>query len=186
MAKTVFVLRADVDHYVAFLACTDKGWEKFELFDGRPLLATWSPVEVEEDHEEGRGDRPNGDFPSLLRHVPVFSARAVEALRPILSASGEILPLTCKKCRGGPYFAFNVKRFLNVLDRDRSKIKYFSTGRVMRVLKYELVENLLTDSAIFKIPEMARSEVFVDDQFASAVASERLTGFSLEKVWPHK
>lgn len=155
--------------------------EKFELFDGRPLRDAWTPATVEIDQEAG--SRPASDFPSLLNHVPVFSARALEVLKEILASRGEVLPLNCVACEGGPYFAFNVMTVIDALDLSKSEIKHFSSGRIMRVVRYEFLEDRLGNLPIFKISQLPKSKVFVSDHFVAAIEASKLTGFSFERVW---
>jgi len=182
MLKAIYTLRADSNRYKSLVIPDITDRKKFELMDGRTLHETWLPPKVDVDREEGRGEFSTGDFPSLLRHAPVFSTRAIEELGGVLKKHGEVLPLVCKNCEGGPYFVYNLTTIVDALDKEKSEIKYFSTGRVMRVVRYAFLDDKLNDFVIFKIPELPKSEVFVTDRFISAVESSHLSGFQFERV----
>lgn len=150
-------------------------------FDGAQKAATWGPTEVrlfrESDFFEGK--LPS-DFPYLAPGVPVFSATAITVLRDLLEPHGEILSLLCDD---GDYLAFNVTRLLDALNLERSQIQYFSDGSVMDVQQYEFIAERLMGVPIFKLPQLAVSDVFVTDAFVQRVQDCGLTGFLFRPVW---
>ena len=63
-------------------------------FDGTPMKRPVTDVTIAWGPETTH--LPKGDYPHLLLSLPVFSLRAVEALRDLLEGNGEILPTTCE------------------------------------------------------------------------------------------
>jgi hypothetical protein len=157
----------------------DEGFaELVNRFDGRAIGDRWHAFNVVYDEESL--DLPIGDFPSIfLSHIPVFSVRAVQALRPVLSTNGELLPLNSDYEK---YFAFNVTTLLDALSAKDSDIVYYPSGRIMDVRKYVLDLKRVTFQSIFKLPETARMDVFVSDEFVGIVESHGLRGFSFKQV----
>ena len=81
------------------------------------LQPTWTPTPVEGPV------RPFNDYPCLELTIPVFSARAVEALRHFLEPNGEILPLRHSK---GTYYAYQILTKADILNVQDSIIEWFS------------------------------------------------------------
>jgi hypothetical protein len=151
---------------------------------GQPVADSWREVPVEliaeSDHE---ANLPIGDFPFLSANVPVFSRAAVSCLGSLLSPAVEVLPLSCPPGLGD-YYAINVISVIDGLDERRSRIEYFSsTGRVKRIKKHEFDPDRIEGQVIFRIPQTARSEIFVNKQFVEAVSDHDLQGSSQTLVW---
>ncbi len=143
---------------------------------GKPLARSWRPPRVGVDEHAGRWP----DFPSLLLSIPVFSARAWETLRPLVGASVEALPLDCPA--GPSYFAINVLDHVEALDHDRSEVERFDDGRVMAVDFYAFKPGLLRGKHVFKLPETARIEVLVSNDFKELVEKHCLTGLIFKEL----
>jgi hypothetical protein len=134
---------------------------------------------VEEDAR-----RPLSDHPPLGAGVPVFSARAADALRDLLAPHGEFLPLA-----GVPCVAFQVTRVLDALDEARSGLSRVAghaghPGFVSQVTRFALRPEALGDAAIFRLASVPESEPFVTAAFRSRARAAGLTGMRLEPVWP--
>jgi len=97
----------------------------------------------------------------------------------VLSTNGELLPFSSDD---EEYFAFNVTTLLDVLSTRDSDIVYYPSGKIMEVRKYVLDLKRLTFHPIFKLPETARMDVFVSDEFVRIVESHGLRGFSFKQV----
>ncbi len=106
----VYVLRADSDHYESLLMAGGDLYEFASRFNGKPMKKLGKDARIKKDPRR----LPKGDFPSLIPGVPVFSRIAVEALRDLLEANGEIFPA---KIDGERYFLFNVTALLTFLMR---------------------------------------------------------------------
>jgi hypothetical protein len=138
------------------------------------LGRVWRPVKV-----QGRV-QPFNDYP-CVNSVPAFSERAVAALRDVLEANGELLPLSSKL---GKYYAYNVTTVADVLDPRRSDVLYFpSSRRATWIRRYEFRAAQLKGLTIFQIPEEP-GQPYVTDPFIARVEEHGLDGFDFAKVWP--
>lgn len=150
-----------------------------EMFRGESVASGWQPVVAEFSEKLPR--RRVGDFPRW-GSIPVFSEQAAEALADILGSSGELLPI---RCDGISLRAFNVTRVADILDEERSDLERFSSGRVMRISRYEFdARKIPADLSIFKLPSRLPSRVFVTDLFVRRVQDADLRGFRFEQLWP--
>jgi len=180
----VYLLLPDPDRYQSMLPARPEDGAVFERFRGKPLHGTWTPplkVEIRRKSERGtvlsESDFPCHFWPGVI----VFSERAVTALHDLLEGWGELLPLTCSD---GTYFAFNVTRVVEALDTEHSTLKLFSTGRIMRVERYEFFPDRVRDEVIFKEPRLHLIDAYVTSPFAERIATAGLLGFQLRHVWP--
>jgi hypothetical protein len=173
----VYLLDPDADRYANLtLARSADVDQLLEGFDGRPMRDSWSPLEVEIIYDSRHAGRPACDFPLLFGPVPVLSERAAGALGDLIEKHGELLPLRCEE---GRCYAVNVTRVVDALDESRSELKRFpSSGRVMRVLRYEFDASQIRPACMFKVPQMVRSDVYVTDRFRDAVRVHELTGLA--------
>ncbi len=139
------------------------------------LASQWTPQKV-----EGRV-RPSNDYPCVDMTIPAFSRKAVDALKDMLEANGELLRLESKI---GEYYAYNVTTVADVLDRDLSKIKWYSGGSVVanEIKKYVCNSERLKDLSIFRIIEKP-SSTFVTQTFVDRVLQCNLQGFNFTKLW---
>ena len=127
---------------------------------------------------------PFNDFPCCDFHVPVFSKRAVGALRPFLEDNGELLPVRSKF---GDFYAFQT---LTVVHgalhhaktkglRLKSNPSYF-----LDIEKYFFRSTKLKDLKVFRILENP-SCVLVTQAFVDIAEANRLLGFVFKPIWPH-
>lgn len=126
---------------------------------------------------------PFNDFPCCGFYVPVFSARAIAALRAFLEPNGELLPVRTTR---GQYMAYQTRTIadgiLNVsktVGDFRKDVSLFSD-----ITKYAFYKSKLGGLTIFRVREDP-SRVLVSNVFKDAVERNGLNGFNLVKVWPH-
>lgn len=178
----IYKLYADCNRYQSLVFTSADDWNIIlDHFDGKPLISSWTAPAVQVFREDKfTRNLPPSDFPNLVPDVPVFSLRAVNVLQGLLHENGEILPLSCSE---GEYYAFNVTTSINALDESKSEVKRFeSSGRIMRIIKYEFFADRLSGATIFKIPQ-TRANVFVTDKFRTIVMDNGLIGFEFVNVW---
>ena len=143
------------------------------------LGRVWKPIRV-----SGRVRREN-DYPCMNLIVPVFSAKAVEALRDLLEPHGELLPL---ESPAGEYHAYHATTLLHALDRDASEVTWFddapSSGdiRAICVDTYVFHPDALGSAPIFRIPEDAAT-LLVTDEFRCRAESAGLRGLVFRPLW---
>jgi hypothetical protein len=179
MNMTVYELRADVNRYQHLTLFNERDVIRLrDTFVGSPMAASWQPLLVEILRDARHRNRPRSDFPAFGGD-PVFSKRAIEALRDLLEPNGEILPL---RCHEGTYFAYNVTRLVDALDEARSELERFSSGRIMWIERPVFFPVRIASEVIFKIPQ-SPNRTFVTDRFAQRIQEQGLVGFDLQPVW---
>ncbi|MBX9788860.1 MAG: hypothetical protein K2Y37_08075 [Pirellulales bacterium] len=144
-----------------------------------PIADSWvSPV------AHGFDDNPDseGDFPSLSNYnqIPVMSERAWEALRPVIGYCCEALPIIHPT--GKPFFIVHVMETVNCLDFDRSEVKRYSDGGIMRIVRYALIDERLHGKHIFKLPRGNARDLIVDGAFRNAVEASSLAGLEFNEL----
>ncbi|MFT3777554.1 MAG: hypothetical protein QM772_04610 [Ottowia sp.] len=153
------------------------------MFDGDPLGEAY-PIPKGIRNKEGDSLRPDilPDFTHIgLAPIPTFSERAIMTLGPLLSEYGEFAPIELDE----PilYFGFNPTTIVDILDESRSEIVRFSSGRVMAVDKYVLLDSVVELPPIFKIPQTRRNTTYVNEAFVTKVRDTGLTGFRFDLLF---
>jgi hypothetical protein len=164
-----------------FVNChDDDDYEVFNQLDGSPRADQWKPVEVIWVREDdGRKYKPS-DFPFLGLCVFVMRRRALEALRDILDAHGEILSLATDD--GVELFAFNA-RMVDALDEARSTLERFpDSNRIMWIKKVAFIESAIRGLDMFRLPDRG-SVTYVSQRFVDRVNAAGLVGLEFDKVW---
>jgi len=177
--SAVYKLSSQANDYAALQLVDDYDLDRFDAFDGTPIAASWEPLRMFWETE-------NGAFaPSDFSRVPgtglIFSARALEALSDLLEGRGELLAL--EVADGSDYHLFNVTRVIDALDEERSELAYFSSGRVMDVDRYEFRPEELEGETLFKLAQFPRSRLYVTDAFVERAERAQLTGFDFGRLW---
>jgi hypothetical protein len=143
-----------------------------------PLTPFWTPQPV-----IGRV-RPFNDYPCVNLTVPAFSRRAVDALRDLLEPNGELLPLDSPL---GEYFAYNTTTVADVLDLERSKVRWLNGEHILQhiyeIEHYECFAERIDGLSIFLLVEKP-SPPHVTQLFVDRVHQCGLQGFHFVKVWP--
>jgi len=172
----IWQLDFDVENYEGF-QIIDEDWSVVEQFDGRSLANTWNPIELKLIEEE---PRLRSDAPYFVG-VPVFSARAVELLEPLIHDCAEILPM---KFAREDYFIINVTAILDCINMEQAEVVRFRSGRIMKFNKYAFIPEAIAGRNIFKLIEMPKQTIFVSDTFREKVlGAGELTGFKFNEVW---
>lgn len=181
----IYDLTCELDGFVSFLFKNLEENDKwaYPMFSGEPLGTSYPvPIGVR-DHEDGPPyPETLPDFTQMgLKPIPTFSERAVHTLGAMLTAHGEFASIQLDEPIR--YFGFNPTTIVNVLDESRSKIIYFSNGRVMEVEQHVLLEEVKTLPPIFKIPQTRRNTTYVNEDFVNRARATRLTGFRFNLVF---
>jgi hypothetical protein len=174
----VYELKSDVENYRWITMVREEDFDVQSEFNGTPISATWKPYAVEPILDDLNAGRSLSDFPTLGT-IPTFSQRAADALLDLLVENGELLRLTSD---AGQFYAYNVTRVVDALDQERSEVKRFqSSGRIMRVVRYEFLPDRIRNLAVFKVPQLPTE--FVTDSFVRRVQEAKLDGFDFREVW---
>jgi hypothetical protein len=81
-------------------------------------------------------------------------------------------------------FVINPLHVIDALDEMRSDVKRFSSGRIMKIDRYEFSPMRLPDIPLFKIPNLRASPTFVTDSFVAMWQQSELFGLEFNHVWP--
>ena len=145
-----------------------------------PLAYLWSPIVF---HELKDAPSREGDFPSLYQYpaLPVFSQRAWDVLDSLMACRWEALPIIHPS--GKPFYIIHVMETIDCLDIERSQgVDLFDDGRVMRVERYWLRNEMLLGKHVFKTTIASGAELFVDDVFRDAVEKNGLKGLEFRAL----
>jgi hypothetical protein len=159
--------------------------EDFEAFvtlvNGEERSALWTPIQMKVVRTEYDG-RPfsYSDAPWLGSHALVFRAEAIAALRTILDAHGELLPLVCEDAA---LWAFNATRVISALDEEHSELWRFDSGRIMHVERYAFNADAVLGVDMFKIPQLRACPTFVSESVVRAWTSSGLRGLEFKPIW---
>jgi hypothetical protein len=168
------------DGYEWVHTINDSDYETFLSFDGQPRIATWKPIKVRRVVADEVHALEESDFPWLGSDALVMRSSAVDALRDILEANGELLPLSTDD--GVSLYVFNAQ-VVNALDEERSHlIKFPGSDRIMHIRKLELFASAIRGIDSFRLPHRA-SSTYVSDRFVERVNTARLHGLDFNICW---
>jgi hypothetical protein len=155
-------------------------YEVFAGFDGSPRRGDWRPISVRRVRADEQHEFRQSDFPWLGSDALVMRPSAVEALRDILDANGEVLPLSTDD--GVELFVLNA-RVIDALDEANSSLmKFPGTNRIMRIKKVAFVASAIEGVDLFRLPHRA-SSTYVSERFVERVKKAGLRGLVFNKVW---
>lgn len=162
--------------------CVDQAdYEVFASFDGSPRVVGWRPIRVTRVRADEQHEFNPSDFPWLGTDALVMRRAAVEGLRDILEANGEILPLATDD--DVELFVLNA-RVIDALDEAHSSLMRFpGTNRIMRIKRAAFFASAIEGADLFRLPHRA-SSTYVSDRFVGRVKSAGLRGLIFNKVWP--
>lgn len=157
------------------------------LFESpRRVGKRWRRFVARFDGEKQR-TRPIGDFPSWAGFPLVASARAWEALAPLVSARVEALPLVVR--HGGkdlPYFVLHVLDVVDCLDREHAVLDWMPAkgdrdAYVFAIDEYSFVRTKIHGHEMFRIPEKP-NEIFCSQQARDTIVASKLRGLRLTEI----
>jgi len=128
--------------------------------------------------DEGKHLRES-DSPWLGQWALMLRPKAVNALRSLLEANGELLPLAVAN---EELQIYNPRHVVDALDEDRSKLSR-SDGDILIVYTHVFRPEVIRNLPIFKISNLKVSPTFVDQSFVSLWRASRLKGLDFTQVW---
>ena len=157
----------------------DADYEIFRQFDGTRRGSTWSPVAVRRVRMDERSEFKPSAFPWLGADTLIMRRVAVEALRDLFDANGELLPLSTDD--GVELFVFNAQ-VRDALDEAKSTVmKVPGTNRIMRVTKAVFIDSVLADADMFRLPHRM-SATYVSERFVERVKAAKLERLVFNRV----
>ena len=166
--------------YECLNCATIDDYEIFNEFDGSSRIDTWQPIKVRSYHPLDEWRKPKqSDFPWLGSDILVMRKRAVEALRDMVEAHGELLPLELEG--GEELYALNA-RTVDALDESASEIVMApDTGELMFVERAAFIAPKICSLDIFRLPYRAHP-TYVSERFVERVKRAGLVGLEFDKV----
>lgn len=162
-------------------AVHDSDYPVFLQLDGTPRAATWTPIAVRRVRADKRQTMLPSDFPWLGSHVLILRRAAVDALRDMLDANGEVLALSTTD--GVDLSVYN-SRVIDALDEaNASLMKFPGTDRIMWLKKVAFFDSAIEGADIFRLTHHG-SSTYVSERFVERVTSAGLRGLDFTKVWP--
>jgi hypothetical protein len=180
-----YVLESDPDRYDSLLCKNRPGgwWETFNLLDGHPRQSIWTAVPMERSPARLRQRRGKPvDFPSLGGVGFGISERALAALRPLLQASIEALPLQCLNDISMQYYVINVLDLVDCLDEERSDMNRFSDGGIMCINRYAFKPGTTDGHHLFKTVQLPLGEPLCSPEFKRLIEESGLVGARFREV----
>ncbi|MXN48561.1 hypothetical protein GR138_25435 [Shinella kummerowiae] len=176
MSMTIYTF-AVLENQEWIFPVDNEDFETFLAMDGRVIRDWAAPVMRIVRAEDGAKKPSYSDFPWLGEHAPILRKPAVDALAPVLTLYGQLLPL-----KGEEVWLFNVTTILDALDTEKSSIIYFDDGDILDIERYVFKEEVIGTAEIFKLRKRA-SPVYVSDSFVAKVRDAGLRGVSFTPVW---
>lgn len=164
-----------------FIDCVlNQGWWTLQDFNGSSRAAGWKPISVVRVVHNERPLKP-ADIPWSSSSELVMRTRAVIALRDMLEAGGEILPLSTVD--DVKLYVLNVTRVLDALDEQRSILeRYDDTGEIMFIRAAAFHEHMVRGVPFFKLPRYG-SALYIGEPFRQRVLAAGLTGLDFQLAW---
>jgi hypothetical protein len=158
------------------------GWEVNKRLEFRDVFKSsqkfgnsWNLIKLElweGEYAKREKKKPVADFMNSGLAIKAVSQSAKEVLESLILEQVEFLPFDTPV---GKYYGLHVN-YVDCLDLSKVTAKYFSDGRVMRVVKYAFYWEKLEGIHIFRLPELGLSRLFVSDEFKQTVEKNKLTG----------
>jgi hypothetical protein len=172
--------------------CRTKGYEmlnfadevsldQMNLLNGKPRTKSWKPLQVQRMRATRReGCRPSDSPFVFATGVMVFRRSAVDALRDILDAHGELLPL--QDSEGVELYAYNPWP-LDALDHDLTQGSRNEEGRVYLPNNHVFIPSIVKGVDIFRLNEDYPGAIYVGENFLQRWKQAKLKGLDFKLAW---
>ncbi|MFD2611582.1 imm11 family protein [Paenibacillus gansuensis] len=137
-------------------------------------IQNWEYVEVKRS-----GRKAICDIYAFSVQHPIVSVKSSEFFKLYFPEEIQLLDVFNGKEK---FYILNVINLIDCLDMDKSKIEYFSSGRIMEVVSYSFKPDLIKESYLFKVPQYP-SKIFATDRMKKLVESTDLIGYKFVEVW---
>jgi hypothetical protein len=121
------------------------------------------------------------DFPHAGFGIHCVSELAAAIIQPFLRQDAELLPVTIVNTDEVFYWLYANPR-TDVLDHEKSDIKFFRSGGIMTIKKHEFFADKLIDVDIFG-PRERHSRPFLSARVVNALMDAKVRGVSFKSVW---
>ncbi len=160
--------------------CIDERWEIFTELDGSSRSKTWKPVRVRRVRPSLREAFRPSDSPYRISHTLIFRRSAIDALRDILDAHGELLPLEDEG--GVELFLYN-PRPLEALDQERTRGSRDQNGRIELADNHVFIPSVVESVDVFKQADKRGGGIFLSERFIQRWKQAKLKGLDFILAW---
>ena len=148
-----------------------------KIRDCEKLATDWPKITLELENNKKR----ISDFPYFCHNFPIFSERAVDALRDLIAPYVEFLPVEVANS-DKKFFGVNIWTVYDTLDLPRCD--YVQIHRYFNIKVHAFKDDILPEAPIFRVRETCTLEMFISQEFRDIVESKRLTGLRFEHLMP--
>lgn len=159
----------------------DDGYEKFAILNHSPLQTKWTPQRVRRVRPSKReGFRPSDAPFACLSSIFVLRRSSVDALRDILDAYGELLPLEDEE--GVELYAYN-PRALYALDHALTVGSRDESGRVYLPNNHVFIPSVVEGVDIFRQKQERAGNIYLSHHFLQRWKKAKLKGLDFTLAW---
>lgn len=156
------------------------GYDQFLQLDGSRKGATWKPVRVQRTRATLREAGRPSDAPFSFSGALVLRRSAVDALRDILDAHGELLPLEDEG--GVELYVYNAWA-LDALDQKLSQGPRDENGRLEAATRPVFIPSIVEGVDIFQIKVEGAGDIYLSDRFLQRWKQAKLKGLDFRLAW---
>jgi len=153
------------------------GGDILRKLNGERRAPSWKPIRVRRVRPTIRGAFRPSDSPFNAHKILIFRRSAVDALRDILDAHGELLPLEDEG--GVELFAYN-SRELDALDHERTVGSRDENGRVYLPDIHVFIPSVVAGIDVFRQRDYWP---YVSDRFVARWKQAKLKGLDFHLAW---
>lgn len=147
---------------------------KRKLHTGCSMLDSWNnPLLKFYNGEKKEVKKHIGDVHSFCGEL-ILTNELKNRLSDIIKNTVEFLPINTEI---GLCWLLNIAP-VECLDKEKSEIQYFSTGKIMSVTKYSFFIDKLIGKNIFVIPELGGKVLLISDELKQFIEQNGIKGFS--------
>ncbi len=148
-------------------------------FDGSSVKEGWVPPHVYRVRPTKRSGNKPADLPFHVNSL-IMRRSALDALRDIVDAYGEVLPLQTDD--DVELFILNIRVVIDALDVERSEIETFPNTDIVAVQEHVFIESALQGMEMFRVP-LVPHNIYFTDRFVERVKKLKLKGTDFIKLW---
>lgn len=158
-----------------------EAFDALDRLNGKPKSKKWKPVRVKRVRVNRRTGFKPSDAPYMfMSGILVFRRSAIDALRDMLDAHGELLPLEDEG--GVELYAYNPQA-LEAIDYARSKGLRNDKGGLDFVNIHVFFPSVVEGIDIFRQKETKRGSIYLSERFVQRWKKAKLKGLDFRLAW---
>jgi hypothetical protein len=159
----------------------DRGdWEIFAELNGTPQAHAWKPLRVRRVRGSLREGFRASDSPYYGSEILIFRRAAIDALRDMLDAHGELLPLEDED--GVELWPFHPWA-IDALDQEKTQGSRLPDGRIELPRIHVFIPEKVKGVDIFKLPDERSGGIYLSERFLQRWKEAKLKGLDFYVSW---